>query len=104
MFDPSKLSEMMQQAQQMQERMQRELREKTVEGQAGGGLVKVTVNGLYEVSRVQIDKRAVDPNDPTMLEDLVRAAVGQALARVEEVRMDNARSMAGAMGLPGGMF
>ena len=104
MFDPSKLSEMMQQAQQMQERMQRDLREKAVEGQAGGGLVKVTVNGLYEVSRVQIDKRVIDPNDPTMLEDLVRAAVGQALARVEEVRMENARSMAGAMGLPGGMF
>jgi DNA-binding YbaB/EbfC family protein len=104
MFDPSKLSEMMQQAQQMQDRMQQDLRTKTVEGQAGGGLVKVTVNGLYEVARVQIDPRAIDASDPTMLEDLVRAAIGQALSRVEEVRMENARSMAGAMGLPGGLF
>ena len=104
MFDPSKLSEMMQQAQQMQERMQRDLSDKTVEGQAGGGMVKVAVNGLYEVTKVSIDKRVIDPADPTMLEDLVRAAVGQALGRVEALRMENARSMAGAMGLPGGMF
>jgi DNA-binding YbaB/EbfC family protein len=104
MFDPSKLSEMMQQAQQMQERMQRDLGQKSAEGQAGGGMVKVTVNGLYEVTKVSIDKKVIDPADPTMLEDLVRAAVSQALARVEELRVENARSMAGAMGLPGGMF
>ena len=104
MFDPSKLSEMMQQAQQMQERMQRDLGQKSAEGQAGGGMVKVVVNGLYEVTKVSIDKKVIDPADPTMLEDLVRAAVSQALARVEELRVENARSMAGAMGLPGGMF
>jgi hypothetical protein len=104
MFDPSKLTEMMQQAQQMQERMQQELKQKVVEGQAGGGMVKVQLNGLYEVTRVGIDKAAVDVNDLTLLEDLVRAAFTQALARVEEVRTDNARNMAGAMGLPGGMF
>ncbi len=104
MFDPSKLTEMMQQAQEMQERMQQELRTKTVEGSAGGGMVKVTVNGMYEVQSVSIDKAAIDPSDPTLLEDLVRAAVSQALARVEESRMENARSMAGSMGLPGGMF
>jgi len=104
MFDPSKLGEMMQQAQQMQDKMQAELKTKTSEGQAGGGMVKVQVNGLYEVLSVKIDKAAIDPNDVSLLEDLVRAAVGQALARVEEARMENARSMAGAMGLPGGMF
>ncbi len=104
MFDPSKLGEMMQQAQQMQEKMQAELKTKTSEGQAGGGMVKVQVNGLYEVLSVKIDKAAIDPNDISLLEDLVRAAVGQALARVEEARMENARSMAGAMGIPGGMF
>lgn len=104
MFDPSKLSEMMQQAQQMQERMQRELGEKSVEGQAGGGMVKVVVNGLYEVTGVSIDPKVIDPTDKTMLEDLVRAALTQALARVEALRVENARGMAGAMGLPGGMF
>jgi DNA-binding YbaB/EbfC family protein len=104
MFDPSKLSEMMQQAQQMQERMQQELKQKVVEGQAGGGMVKVQLNGLYEVQKVAIDKAAVDVNDLSLLEDLVRAAFTQALARVEEARVENARGMAGAMGLPGGMF
>jgi DNA-binding YbaB/EbfC family protein len=104
MFDPSKLSEMMQQAQQMQERMQQELKQKVVEGQAGGGMVKVQLNGLYEVQKVGIDKAAVDVNDLSLLEDLVRAAFTQALARVEEARVENARGMAGAMGLPGGMF
>lgn len=104
MFDPSKLGEMMQQAQQMQERMQADLKAKVSEGAAGGGMVKVQVNGLYDVVSVKIDKAAIDPSDPSLLEDLVRAAFGQALARVEEARMENARSMAGAMGLPGGMF
>jgi DNA-binding YbaB/EbfC family protein len=104
MFDPSKLTEMMQQAQQMQEQMQEALKTKIVEGQAGGGMVKVEVNGLYEVTKVAIDKAVVDPNDISMLEDLVRAALSSALGKVEEVRMENARSMAGAMGIPGGMF
>ncbi len=104
MFDPSKLGEMMQQAQQMQDKMQLELKDKLADGQAGGGMVKVQINGLYEVTSVKIDKAAIDPNDVTLLEDLVRAAFGQALARVEEARMENARTMAGAMGIPGGMF
>jgi DNA-binding YbaB/EbfC family protein len=104
MFDPSKLSEMMQQAQQMQSKMQADLKHQVVEGQAGGGMVKVAVNGLYEVTAVKIDPAVVDPKDCALLEDLVRAAFGQALARVEEARMDNARRMAGAMGIPGGLF
>ncbi len=104
MFDPSKLSEMMAQAQQMQQRMQDELKTKVMEGQAGGGMVKVLVNGMFEVTKVSIDKSVVDPTDVSLLEDLVRAAVSQALARVEEARTENARAMAGNMGLPGGLF
>ena len=104
MFDPSKLSEMMAQAQQMQQKLQDELKVKVLEGQAGGGMVKVEVNGMFEVTKVTIDKKVVNPTDVTLLEDLVRAAVSQALARVEEARMDNARAMAGNMGLPGGLF
>ena len=104
MFDPSKLSEMMAQAQQMQQRLQDELKVKVLEGQAGGGMVKVEVNGMFEVTRVTIDPKVVDKDDVALLEDLVRAAVSQALARVEEARMENARTMAGNMGLPGGLF
>ena len=104
MFDPSKLSEMMAQAQQMQQRMQEELKKKIVEGAAGGGMVKVSVNGMFEVTSVKIDPTVVDRADVGLLEDLVKAAVSQALARVEEARMENARAMAGNMGLPGGLF
>lgn len=104
MFDPSKLSEMMAQAQQMQQRMQDELKTKSVEGAAGGGMVKVTVNGMFEVTSVKIDPTVVDKADVGLLEDLVKAAVSQALARVEEARLENAKAMAGSMGLPPGMF
>jgi DNA-binding YbaB/EbfC family protein len=104
MFDPSKLSEMMAQAQQMQQRMQEELKTKSVEGAAGGGMVKGTDNGMFQVTSVNIDPTVVDKSDVALLEDLVKAAVSQALARVEEARIENARSMAGNMGLPGGLF
>jgi nucleoid-associated protein EbfC len=101
MMDPTKLAEMMRQAQQMQERMQEELGRKIVTGEAGGGMVKIVVNGKLEVQSVKIDVAAIDPKDPTLLEDLVRAAVSQALSAVEEARLEHARSMAGNLGLPG---
>lgn len=104
MIDPSKLQDMMREAQRLQERMQTELKAKVVEGQSGGGMVKVTLNGLLEVQSVKIDKGAVDPSDLTLLEDLVRAAVAQAIQRAEEARMEHTRSLAGDLGLPGGMF
>jgi DNA-binding YbaB/EbfC family protein len=104
MIDPSRLQEMMREAQRMQERMQQELKTKVVEGQSGGGMVKVSLNGLLEVQAVKIEKGAVDPNDVTLLEDLVRAAVAQAIQRAEEARMEHTRSLAGNLGLPTGMF
>lgn len=101
MMDPTKLAEMMRQAQQMQERMQQELAQKIVTGESGGGMVKVVVNGMLEVKSVKIDVAVIDPKDPTLLEDLVRAAVSQALSAVEEARLEHTRSMAGNLGLPG---
>ncbi len=102
-MDPAKIAEMMKQAQQMQSKMQDDLRNKSVEGQAGGGMVKVVVNGLGEVTNLSIDKAVVDPEDVGMLEDLVRAAMNSAVARIEEVRMEQARGMAGNLGFPPGM-
>ena len=104
MFDPSKLADMMRQAQQMQQQLQDDLRTRTVEGQAGGGLVAVKMNGMLEVQAVHLDPKVVDKGDIPLLEDLIRAALAQAISRVEEVRAENAQKMAGAMGLPGGMF
>jgi DNA-binding YbaB/EbfC family protein len=104
MFDPSKMQDMMRQAQQLQTQMQENLKNRSVEGQAGGGLVTVTLNGLYEMTSLTIDPRAAGDADKTLLEDLVRAAYHAALEKVEAVRVEAARGMAGNFGLPPGMF
>jgi DNA-binding YbaB/EbfC family protein len=104
MIDPSKLQELMAQAQQMQDQMTAQLKTRVVTGEAGGGLVKITMNGMLEVTAVKIDPTCVDKSDVTLLEDLVRAAVGAAVKKVEEARVEGAKSMAGSMGLPPGMF
>ncbi len=101
MMDPTKLAEMMRQAQQMQEQMQRDLAHMTVVGEAGGGMVRVVVNGMLEVKSVKIEKSVIDPSDATLLEDLVRAAVAQAIAAAEAARLEHTKKMAGNLGLPG---
>jgi len=81
------LNALFQQAQQIQEQMQKaqeRLAEKTVTGSAGGGMVVVTANGKGEIQKVQIDKQAVDPRDVAMLEDLVLAAINSALRAAQE--------------------
>lgn len=73
---------MMKQVQKMQEKMaevQRALEQKTVSAEAGGGMVKVTVNGKQQLVRIQIEKEVVNPDDVEMLEDLVLAATNKAL-------------------------
>ena len=84
---PFDLNALMQQAQALQEQMQKaqeRLAQKTVTGSAGGGMVVVTANGKGEIQKVQIDKQAVDPRDVPMLEDLVLAAVSSALRAAQE--------------------
>ncbi len=81
------MQQMMRQAQKMQEQMQQaqeELAELSVTGTAGGGLVQVTLSGKREVEVVSIKPEAVDPDDIEMLEDLVAAALGDALNKVAE--------------------
>ena len=104
MIDPEKLAQMMQQAQSMQQKMQESLQSQRVEGQAGGGMVRVAMNGAYEIVSLKIEPSVVDPNDVGMLEDLVRAALNDAVARVEEARLEQARQMAGQLGVPPGML
>ena len=104
MIDPSQIGEMMRQAQDMQQKMQEELRTRVVEGQAGGGMVRIVMNGLYEVASVKIEPSVVNKDDVPLLEDLVRAALHAAVARVEDARMEHARGMAGSLGIPSGMF
>ena len=92
---------MMQQVQQMQEMMQRQMSELRVEGTSGGGMVKATVNGAKELLSISIDKEAVDPNDVEMLQDLVVAAVNEAARKVDEEMQSSLGAMTGGMKIPG---
>jgi len=103
-FDPRKLAELMSQAQEAQRRMMEELSRATVEASAGGGMVKLTMNGLFETTKVTIDPTVIDVKERTLLEDLVRAAINDATRRVEEVRADKARALAGGLGMPPGIM
>jgi len=102
-FDMNKL---MQQAQQMQEQMARvqdELANETVEASAGGGLVTVKATGAGEISEVKIDPKAIDPDDPELLEDTVLAAVNEALRSAQALAQSRlgAATGLGGLGLPG---
>src|SRR5919205_1785549 len=101
------MSKMLQQVQQMQEQMQQaqeELKNETVEATAGGGMVKVTATGGGEIREIKIDPKAIDPDDPEMLEDLVLAAVNEALRSAQsliESKLGPALGDLRGMGLPG---
>ena len=92
---------MMQQVQQMQAQMQARMEALKVEGSAGGGMVKATMNGQKELLGIVIDKEAVDPNDVDMLQDLVVAAVNEASRKVDEEMQGALGAMTGGMKIPG---
>ncbi len=111
LFDPSDLGslgnlmgDLMGQVQQMQSNLQQmrgKVREKTVEGRAGGGIVTVTANGASEILRVTIDPVAVDPRDVPMLEDLIAAATNDALAQARALMKAEMASVTGGLPIPG---
>ena len=78
------MRKLLQQAEEMQEKMQRELADAVVEASAGGGMVTVKMNGHRHLIEVKIDPEAVDPEDVSLLEDLVIASVNEAAAKVDE--------------------
>ncbi len=99
------LGNLMKQAQKMQSEMvkaQEELAKAEIEGQAGGGMVTVVMNGKHEVKRVKIDDSLLG-DDKEMLEDLVAAAINDAVHKVEETTKDKFSGLASGMGLPPGM-
>ena len=101
------MSSLLKQAQEMQKRMQeaeRDLGERILEGTAGGGVVKVYVNGLQDVQAVKIDKAVVDPDDVDTLEDLLTGAVRQAMTASKELRQKEMGKITGGMNLPGAGF
>jgi DNA-binding YbaB/EbfC family protein len=96
---------LMQQAQKMQERMQKaqaELAAMEIEGQSGAGMVKVTMTGKHAVKRVQIDPKLL-AEDCDMLEDLIAAAINDAVHRVEMMTQEHMGGLTAGMQLPPGM-
>jgi hypothetical protein len=98
---------MMKQAQRMQAEMARvteELKDERVEASVGGGAVKVVMTGELRVESVAIDPSAVDPDDVAMLEDMVAAAVNEAVRQAQDVASRKMAAVTGGLGLPGGLF
>jgi hypothetical protein len=98
------MGNMMKQAQKLQSRMlklQEELADRTVETTAGGGMIKVVANGRQQVVSITMDKEVVDPNDVEMLQDLILAAVNDALAKAQEMVASEMGKITGGFNLPG---
>lgn len=102
---PGNMNNLMKQAQRMQRQMeenQKELEEKEFTAKAGGGAVEVTVTGKKEITKIKLSEEVVDPEDIEMLEDLVVAAVNEALRMAEEASAEAMNKMTGGLGLGGG--
>ena len=101
------MQNMMKQAQRMQTemaRVQEELKGERVEASVGGGAVKVTMTGELQVESVAIDPSAVDTDDISMLEDMVAAAVNEAMRQAQELASRKMQAVTGGLGIPGGLF
>lgn len=94
---------MLKQAQKMQQdmlKMQQELQEKEYQAQAGGGVVSATVNGKHELKTLTIDPEAVDPDDVEMLQDMIVAAVNEAMRAADSDAAGTMQKLTGGLGLP----
>lgn len=101
---PSNMQSMIKQAQKMQEDMaakQAELEEREYEVAAGGGVVNVKINGKKEILSVKIDPEVIDPDDAETLEDLIVAAVNEAIKKVEAISAEEMQKITGSMSIPG---
>lgn len=100
------LGNLMKQAQQMQTKMaemQAKLGELEVTGASGGGMLKVTLNGKFELKGIKIDKTLVDPEDVEVLEDLIVAAFNDAKVKAEAAMQEEMAKVTGGLNLPAGM-
>ena len=103
-MDFNKMLEQVQQMQQEMHKAQEELKDETVQATAGGGMVTVTATGDGEIQQIKIDPKAIDPEDPEMLEDMVVAAVNEAIRSAHalvEAKLGPALGGLSGLGLPG---
>ena len=103
---PGNMQQMMRQAQQMQEKMAQDIAQIKVTATAGGGMVTVTMSGDLELRAITIDPEAIDPEDAELLQDMVTAAVNEALRSAQELAAKRMSGLTGGMdlgslGLPG---
>ena len=95
------IQQMMKQAQQMQEQLQRELANTEIEATAGGGMVTVVMNGVKQIRRITIDPDVVSKDDVEMLQDLIVAAINDAQRKVDEAVAGKMGGMMGGLKIPG---
>jgi DNA-binding YbaB/EbfC family protein len=95
------IQQMMKQAQQMQERLQKQMAEMRVEATAGGGMVTVVINGLKQIQSLEIDPEVVSKDDVEMLQDLILAAINDAQRKAEDELNRSVGGMMGGMKIPG---
>jgi nucleoid-associated protein EbfC len=95
------MQQMMKQAQQMQDRLQKQMAEARVEGNAGGGMVTVVMNGAKQVQSLKIDPEVVSKDDVEMLQDLIVAALNDAHRKADEEMQKNMGGMMGGLKIPG---
>jgi DNA-binding YbaB/EbfC family protein len=98
------MGNMMKQAQKLQSKMmklQEELADKTVESSSGGGMVTVVANGRQQIVSIQIENEVVDPDDVEMLQDLILAAINDALAKAQEMVSSEMGKLTGGLNIPG---
>lgn len=101
------MNNMMKQAQKMQQdmlRAQEDLKAKEYEASVGGGVVRAVVDGSHQVKAIEIKPEAVDPEDVEMLQDLIMAAVNEAMRIADESAADEMKKLTGGLNLPGGLF
>ena len=95
------IQQMMKQAQQMQDRMQKQMAEMRIEATAGGGMVTVVMNGSKQVLSLKIDPEAVSKDDVEMLQDLILAAINDGARKADEAMSQHMSGMMGGMKIPG---
>ena len=95
------IQQMMKQAQQMQERLQKQMAEMKIEATAGGGMVKVVVSGSKQLLSITLDPEAVSKDDVEMLQDMILAAINDAQRKVDEALQQQMGGMMGGLKIPG---
>src|SRR5690349_20766569 len=99
MFDIKKMMDAIKDASQMQQKVQEELKNEMVEGGAGGGMVTARMNGHFELTQLHIEASVYQMNDPSFLQDLVKAAVNDATKKARELLAEKMKALSGRLGL-----